>query len=62
MIIEGKWFSEYAPRATKHRPSKRIRQSEVPSLAYVLWEVRPKFERGMTAQLGSGYPFTEESR
>lgn len=56
MIIVGKGSSEYAPKATKHRPNKRIRRSEVPSPAYVLWEVRPKFEKWNDYPIGMWPP------
>ena len=57
MIIIGKWSSEYAPRVAKHRPNKRIRRSEVPDPAYVLWEVRPKIEKGNDCPIGKWPPF-----
>ena len=57
MIIIGKWSSEYAPRAAKHSPNKRIRRSEVPDPAYVLWEVRPKFEKGNDCPIAKWPPF-----
>ena len=56
MIIAGKWSSKYAPRAAKHRPSKRMRRSEVPSPTYVLREVRPKFEKGNDCPIGKWPP------